>query len=686
MVRAVLLGVALLVTSSLAGTEMHGVLVHLGLNMWGRHDHPREVACEGLWWGAPSDEYVRRLAAFGQASDEVRFDEATWREVSEAYRRQGVNTIVLDLGEAVIYPSHPELAVKGSWSVERLKTEKKRLEAMGFEVLPKLNFSTAHDAWLKDYGQMVSTPTYYKVCADLIADVCEVFDRPRLFHLGMDEETADEPCCGLLVARFGNLWWHDLDFFNNEVKKCGSRAWIWVDGIVQKAEKTRAFERLPKDVLLSPWYYGGEFDASSCWELKAMHGLNANGYDMVLCGSSCYGTYDSLELLADYARTHLDSRLVRGYLAAPWLRMEPFFKDRWIASGESLMRAVRSVPCEPKRVRTRVLIDCRLGVDKFRNALDEVRGAVDEAVMTVADAAEGKAVCHVADGLREVGVDVSIRLDASRVTTNDIRSLVSEIRPSGVWIVDDLANGTNTMARAKVLRSLAEAVYDAMPTCEVAVEHGREDRTILNSYVAAEVGIRKNIIACPDGLRTVGVDKDGRSSDVAELIRLYGKPAFVKDWVFAIEADAPSAAFAALALGMDSFRFSLKGKDPVRAFADILNLRLFWDAFVTANRGALPFREYAAQRLALDGCEVAFPVAVWDEKADGLSILPFMNWNGTVRSLAVVNESPVVRKSVMLSVRAGAMPVRSGALHMPGGMQSIDLVATAEGCEITTIP
>ena len=263
----------------------------------------------------------------------------------------------------------------------------------------------------------------------------------------------------------------------------------------------------------------------------------------------------------------------------------------------------------------------------------------------------------------------------TRVMTNDVRSIVSGIRPHGVWFVDDLPVGTNKMARAEALRPLAEAVYDRMPACEVAVEHGREGRAIVNSYVAAELGIRKNIIACPA--------EDGRPSDVAELVRSYGKPAFVKDWAFAVPADALPASFAALASGMNSLRFSLKRGDAVRALADIRALRPFWNQFAAANRGALPFREYAAQRLALDGREVACPVSVRGGKTDGLAVLPFMRWNGTVCSIAVVNSGSSGQKPVTLQIRGGATPIRSAVLHLPGVTQPACLTSTAEGCEIS---
>ena len=96
--------------------------------------------------------------------------------------------LLLDLAEQIVYPSHPELAVKGSWAPERVCKELDRLRGLGLEPIPKLNFSTCHHFWLKEYSRMVSTPEYYKVCADVIRDVCEIFESPRLFHLGWDEE------------------------------------------------------------------------------------------------------------------------------------------------------------------------------------------------------------------------------------------------------------------------------------------------------------------------------------------------------------------------------------------------------------------------------------------------------------------------------------------------------------------
>ncbi|MBP5620508.1 MAG: hypothetical protein J6X44_00690, partial [Thermoguttaceae bacterium] len=159
------------VLSALAQTEFSAeasqnpliwsVLLHLGRNMWG--DTPR---------------------AYTPPVDKFTCDEKLWIELTEKSAASGLNMIVIDLGEAVKYQTHPELAVEGAWSVDQLRADLERMRKIGLEPIPKLNFSSCHDFWLGDYARMLSTPTYYKVCADLIKEVTELFDHPRFFHLG----------------------------------------------------------------------------------------------------------------------------------------------------------------------------------------------------------------------------------------------------------------------------------------------------------------------------------------------------------------------------------------------------------------------------------------------------------------------------------------------------------------------
>ena len=101
-------------------------LVHLGSNMWNE---------EGNLKGRGPERSNR------DASPVLRFDRELWDKYMVYQREKGINTLVIDIGEAMRYESHPELAVEGSWSHEMMRDELKRLRGMGFKVIPKLNFS-----------------------------------------------------------------------------------------------------------------------------------------------------------------------------------------------------------------------------------------------------------------------------------------------------------------------------------------------------------------------------------------------------------------------------------------------------------------------------------------------------------------------------------------------------------------
>ena len=155
--------------------KMWAVLLHLGSNMWCKEGYEGEYDYEKPYY-----------------MDSLRCDMEIWRKVTDFLPSCGINTLVIDMGEAVILDSHPELAVKGSLTKAEFKEELNRLRALGLTVLPKFNFSCAHNAWLKDYAYMVGTETYYRVCEDVLRETIELFDKPEFFHLGLEEVPADK--------------------------------------------------------------------------------------------------------------------------------------------------------------------------------------------------------------------------------------------------------------------------------------------------------------------------------------------------------------------------------------------------------------------------------------------------------------------------------------------------------------
>ena len=275
-------------------------LLHLSENMWGDQ-------------GAPGWKY----APF---QPELNIDEAVWRQVIDFLPTQGFNTVLIDVGDAIQYETHPEISVKGAWSKDKLKKELGYMRSIGLTPIPKLNFSTGHDTWLKEYSRMVSTSIYYKVCEDIIKEVAEVFGYPEYFHLGMDEETArNQTGLAFCCIRQADLWWHDVYFFFNLCEKVGARPWVWSDYCWHEPEKF--FEKMPKSVLQSNWFYSRvRKNPDGTYQHVAYQTyvkLNEMGYEQVPTSSTWEQWYNSKETM-ELSRESISAELLKGHMTAPW--------------------------------------------------------------------------------------------------------------------------------------------------------------------------------------------------------------------------------------------------------------------------------------------------------------------------------------------------------------------------------
>ena len=279
-----------------------GCLLHLGTNMWLDY--------------MPADKPDIGF------DPNLRFDEEVWYASIDKMIEQGLNLVIIDVADGVQYESHPEISVKNAWSSQKLRNELDKLRKMGIEPIPKLNFSACHDAWMGVYSRMVSTKIYYEVCRDLIAEVIELFDTPRFFHLGMDEENAGNQWnYRYVVIRQNDLWWDDLYFLIEEVERRGSRPWIWADYVWHDPDKF--FKKMPKSVVQSNWYYEESFDektAKKDWvvALKAYEDLEKHGYDQIPSGSNFFNHDENMLGTVKHAKKHIADKRLMGFLQIPW--------------------------------------------------------------------------------------------------------------------------------------------------------------------------------------------------------------------------------------------------------------------------------------------------------------------------------------------------------------------------------
>ena len=299
--------------------------IQLGSNMWNEVGNTRH----------------REHRSTPSASETFLFDRGAWNEHTELLRKAGVNTLLMDVGEALRYESHPEINVAGSWDHDTMRRELDRLEGMGFEIIPKLNFSACHDTWLGEYSRMLSTRPYYEVCRDVIDEVCEVF-RPRHFHLGMDEETAaNQRFQNFCAIRQYDLWWHDFYYLVECVEKHNARPWVWSD--YGWSNEELFFQKMPREVLQNNWYYGAAFDPDKLSDAARIHltffdKLEAAGYDQVPTGS-IFGCRENIMGLTRYAAEHIGKERLLGMMQTAWERTDPAWMHVHRAGVETLAEA-----------------------------------------------------------------------------------------------------------------------------------------------------------------------------------------------------------------------------------------------------------------------------------------------------------------------------------------------------------
>ena len=294
-----------------------------------------------MWTDGNRTSFVRWYLPTDSYKEENEVDIQTWDETVNFLGERKYNMLVVDLGDGVLYDSHPEISAPDAWSKDFLKQKLEQARAQGLEVIPKLNFSAGHDTWMKEYRRMISTPAYYKLCADLIAEVCELFGYPRLFHLGLDEENErNQKGHEMVIIRGEQLFWHDAYFLFKECEKHGARPWVWSD---YYWDFPKLFEKyMPKSVLQSNWYYGTFMDFDRSKEeyraIKTYEELERLGYDQVPTCASYKRKQNAFQTVA-HCQKFISKEHLAGFMSVPWMPIKESEKYFLKYDSDQLFRA-----------------------------------------------------------------------------------------------------------------------------------------------------------------------------------------------------------------------------------------------------------------------------------------------------------------------------------------------------------
>ena len=226
----------------------------------------------------------------------VDFDRGVWNNIVDKCKECGYDTILLDVCNGIKFKSHPEIADPHGWSPEEVTAEVHRLREMGIKLYPKLNFSAAHDWWLGDYRYNRSTPEYYKICKELIEEICEIFEGPEYFHLGLDEEFPDMENKSLY--RKGDALFKDYRFLMDCVKECGAKYMMFSSTCMHNLDLWSKY--IPEDMTFTIGQYY-EFEESK-WTKISDQPLDVQEYYW-------NGGFEARRLYDEYKAKYGDTRI-----------------------------------------------------------------------------------------------------------------------------------------------------------------------------------------------------------------------------------------------------------------------------------------------------------------------------------------------------------------------------------------
>ncbi len=186
---------------------------------------------------------------------ETPFEPEVGRAVVDALAAVGFNMLILGCSDGLVCESHPELARHYSIPKKEVIDFLEYARSRGLEVAPKQNFSQSahhrHNHWFRPHNELFDSEEYWKLGFEVIDELIEMF-RPRIFHVGMDEDH-DRSYTQYAAA---------INTLHDGLAKRGLRTMIWNDTAwhgpraqIHREKSLYAESRIPKDIIQVYWDY-----------------------------------------------------------------------------------------------------------------------------------------------------------------------------------------------------------------------------------------------------------------------------------------------------------------------------------------------------------------------------------------------------------------------------------------------
>ncbi len=213
-----------------------------------------------------------------------------WEKMLPLLAAQGLNTVLMYFENHLTYPSHPEFAPPGSWTLKDLVRLQHAASKLGIDVIPSQT-SLGHCPGILNHPKYTHLAEKgsggYQLCVahtetaslleNVFSELCQASLSPYV-NINADESAYLGLCprCRRTFPGWsrGRIFRHHILRLYDVLKSYGKRMMMWDDMLWTFPDAT---EDLPRDIILLDWHYAlhRKYPSVDVWR--------AMGFDVVVC-------------------------------------------------------------------------------------------------------------------------------------------------------------------------------------------------------------------------------------------------------------------------------------------------------------------------------------------------------------------------------------------------------------------
>ena len=322
---------------------------------------------------------VRGLHLMGPGPDDLPL---ALRFIKEALPKEGVNTLVLEIGYRYKFTKRPEVADPNGLTAEHVKALADACKTAGVRFIPLVNL-LGHQSWARNTGALLRAhpefdetpgkypqnegiycrsycplhPEVHDVVFDLLDEIADAAGADAM-HVGMDEVflLGEDDCSRCKGKDKAELFAQEVRTLHDHLAKSNRQMWMWGDRFLDGEttgigkweaainKTSRALSMVPKDIVINDWHYERALPTTEHFAVE--------GFNVLACPwrkpEVALAQLDAVRRVRAYATNAIANRM-QGMLQTTWTGMAPFAKAYFgelpSGSGDSARNTMEALMC-----------------------------------------------------------------------------------------------------------------------------------------------------------------------------------------------------------------------------------------------------------------------------------------------------------------------------------------------------